>query len=256
MMSGFPLMPSWMDPTMVMGPTQNTRLAVTYPVTNVPEPERVRIFNHSPARSRPASIPSSSPITPPSTMLAMTTSMLSTFSAICPPMRSTERPSPVVMIRCRRSGRRFPTARPIPLPMRTATTFTMVPRTTASEIPRFPAQSIPKSKGAKDAPASWPRQGAIPLEAGLKEGSVQHRLLVGMEALELAEERVAILRDFRMRDDAGHRTDGHALGLGEVADALRAELGLDHVHRIPLADCLVRALRLARTAAGAFLGDE
>jgi hypothetical protein len=77
-----------------------------------------------------------------------------------------------------------------------------------------------------------------------------------MEALELAEERVAILRDFRMGDDAGHRADGHALRLGEVADALRAEVGFDHVYRIPLADRLVWTLRLARTATGAFLGDE
>ena len=108
--SGSPLRPHpfLMEPTMVIGPTQNTRLAVT-------KPGRM-----SRSRLRPGLEPLPRPLQrgfqveplaqiPPSTMPAMTTRRFPALSAICAPMSSVHKPSPVVMIPWRRSG-----SRPLP----------------------------------------------------------------------------------------------------------------------------------------------
>ena len=55
----------------------------------------------------------------------------------------------------------------------------------------------------------------------------QHRLLVRMQRLELGQQRILVFLAGGILLDAVGRARGHALRLGEVADALGAEVRVD-----------------------------
>jgi hypothetical protein len=87
-------------------------------------------------------------------------------------------------------------------------------------------------------------------------GELLREFLVRMDRLRPFDEEALLLGVVGVRDAAVNRADGSAL-LGVVeSDALGAELGIDDVDVVLLADRLVGTLGLAGAAADAFLGNH
>src|SRR5512137_120974 len=95
-------------------------------------------------------------------------------------------------------------------------------------------------------------------EPGEVRGQLAQRRegLVGVDRRQLGVVLLLGLRAGRVGDAAVDRADRGAGLLVVEADALGAEVGVDDVDVIPLADRAVRALGLARTAVDALLGDD
>src|SRR5437870_3214191 len=128
-----PPRPSWIDPRMVRGPTQNTRLAVTKPSTKVESaptggPGRSkRRRTASPRVSTRSSRPTASPTAPPTTRATSGNTMFRVLKASWAPMTRVVRPTPWRTVSRTRSGRRRPATTPAAVPASTVSTFTSVP---------------------------------------------------------------------------------------------------------------------------------
>jgi hypothetical protein len=79
--------------------------------------------------------------------------------------------------------------------------------------------------------------------------------IVGMEIERALDERLLVLDVIRIRQTALDGTHRLASLVVVEADALRAELGIDDVDLLALADGLVRTLGLASAAVDAVCGD-
>src|SRR5437588_10286433 len=103
----------------------------------------------------------------------------------------------------------------------------------------------------------WPSLGwrsrgfAEPRQAGGKLGG-RRQLLVGMEPPGPLVQRRFRLDDVRIRDAAVHRAHRRARLLLVEADALGAQLRIDHEDVLALADRLIGALRHTGAAVDAF----
>src|SRR5574337_1549601 len=80
--------------------------------------------------------------------------------------------------------------------------------------------------------------------------------LDGRQLDELLHQLVLGLHVIGIVGNAVHRADLLALGLVEVAHALRALVGVDHVDLVPLGNRPVGALRFAHIAVDAFIGNH
>ncbi len=81
-------------------------------------------------------------------------------------------------------------------------------------------------------------------------------LLVGVQFLSTGKQQRFALFVLRVRQAALHRTNGLAGFVVMEPNTLGAEIGIDDVNVLALADCLVWAFGLASAAVDAFVGNE
>src|SRR3954467_7130453 len=129
--SWLPLRPSWIEPTTVSGPTQNSRLAVKNASLTVEcgRPRELHACSRSPTAAMRSSMRSASPAIPPSRTPPSTYRGLVSLQARprSTPMTIVVRPRPASTRRRRRCGRRGPTSHPTSLPRGTGPTLMNVP---------------------------------------------------------------------------------------------------------------------------------
>ena len=111
------------------------------------------------------------------------------------------------------------------------------------------AAALGKSAGVPLTLLPEARRIVVGRDAGLELG------ILGVEARSALDELAFGLRVLRIRQAAFDRTDGLASFVIVETDALRAQLGVDHVDLVALADGFIRALWLAGAAVDAVVGD-
>lgn len=77
----------------------------------------------------------------------------------------------------------------------------------------------------------------------------------GMDLLGAVEQRILVLDVLRVGHAALDRAYRVARLLVVESNALRAEVGVDHVDLVALGDCIVRAFRLTSSTVDALFGD-
>ena len=117
-------------PRIVNGPTQNKRVAVTKPVTNLLSLSGLVNFRRksSPKSSSRSSIRNSSPMIAPSTMPTKGNTMLCVFMTSRRPIAIVTSPITCTIITRIRSGIRLPISKPRPPPASTVAVLIIVPR--------------------------------------------------------------------------------------------------------------------------------
>ena len=125
----FPVSPACREPTMVIAPTQNNRLAVTKPSAIVTfSPGFLKRFSSFSAKLlRCLSRSNASPMTAPTAMDIMAMSVFSPDMAPSIPMYITHRAIPFIMKSDQPSGMSFLASRPITLPATTVSVLTITP---------------------------------------------------------------------------------------------------------------------------------